>query len=166
METLAITACAPMSPEEKRFIYAVKDPVTEVPVDLPCASLPKLHTLRLYNIGLGLEGVTDDTTTNPFPSLTSLKAWESPWVCPYLHMLTNLKQLSLSDMDFPTGNLMRAATALTQVTRLRLEWTGGVAQPLYGVGVRKHNRSATMPGTVLGCYMPCRSPAGSSPLSW
>jgi hypothetical protein len=93
-------------------------------VDLPCASLPKLHTLRLYNIDPTFESVTDATTHNPLPSLTSLKAYESQYINPYLHMLTSLQQLSLSDMDYPTGNLMKMATALTQLTRLRLEWTG------------------------------------------
>lgn len=124
VETLSIGSCQPVSPEKRMYIFVEEDPVSEVDVTLPCASLQKLHTLRLYNARLSLEGVTDDTTHNPFPSLTSLKAYESPRVCPYLHMLTSLKQLSLSDMDFPDGNLHRMAIALTALTRLRLEWTG------------------------------------------
>lgn len=126
VETLAISSSEPMSPDDSQYVRSVglRDPTTEVEVVLPCTSLPKLRTLRLYDIDISLHGITG-TTHNPLPSLTSLKACDSPKVCPYLHMLTSLKQLSLSDLDFPTGNLMRMATSLTQLTRLRLEWTGG-----------------------------------------
>lgn len=102
----------------------VNDPVDEVSLELPCTSLPKLTMLRLHHVDITLEGVTPSSSANPLPSLTSLKATDSPAINPDLHLLTDLRQLSLSDMDYPTGNLMMAATALTQLTRLRLEWTG------------------------------------------
>lgn len=113
-------------------------------MDLPCASLPKLHALRLYKIDVAFKGVTDDTTHNPFPSLTSLKAYESEYINPYLHMLTSLKQLSLSDMDYPTGNLMEMATALTQLTRLLLEWTGeSQSSQLVAVGASQQQQASS-----------------------
>lgn len=125
VEALSVRSCEPSSIPSNMTLE--RFPVDEASVDLPCASLPKLHTLRLYNIDPTFEGVTDATTHNPLPSLTSLKAYESQYINPYLHMLTSLQQLSLSDMDYPTGNLMKMATALTQLTRLHLEWTGDAA---------------------------------------
>lgn len=79
-----------------------RNPVGEAEVELP-TSLPKLRLLRLYTINMYIEGVTDATTTNPFPALTSLKAYECPYICPILPLLKTLKQLSLSDLDHPTG---------------------------------------------------------------
>lgn len=97
---LRLSCCNTQSSVFSNFIIE-KDPVDEASVELPCTSLHKLRTLRLYNIDVSFEGVTDDTTHNPFPSLTSLKAYESQYVNPYLHMLTSLKQLSLSRHRLP-----------------------------------------------------------------
>lgn len=118
----------------RQFFIAVKDPVGEVDFVLPSASLPNLHRLRLFNVqvycgmnltpgGLPSWGTSSDLVSLP-ASLTSLKAVDSHYINAYICDLTGLRQLSLSDMDFPMGELRRIATTLTQLTRLRLEWTG------------------------------------------
>lgn len=106
-----------------------KAPVAPVSLSLPCTALPKLCLLHLNDINIVMENLASSSLP---ASLTSMKTVDSPSITSYISALTGLRQLNMSCISFPTGvlpgpawrEMTRMATALTQLTLLKLFWTG------------------------------------------
>lgn len=99
-----------------------------VPLALPCATLPKLHTLYLHDVDIAMDNLAGSSLP---ANLTSLTTVDLPSITSYINSLTGLRQLAMANISFPTGvfgpgsqELVRMATTLTQLTALKLVWTG------------------------------------------